>query len=100
MVDKMLFQVHTGVAGLAMSSDMNDFVYVDSTYLSQHSTLGGPFGLCSASVSLPPRELPLVRERRQVERTMCPPLARPLVPPTILPAPNAANFNVGEYLVN
>ena len=42
MVDKMLLQAYTQVTSLTMSSNINDFVYVDSTYLPQCSTMASP----------------------------------------------------------
>ena len=78
----------------------NDFVHVDFAYLPQRSTATSPSALLSASTSLPPHELPLVRECPMVERTMRPPLAYLAVSPTALPTFNIAVFNVGKYLID
>ena len=99
IVDKVLFQAHTLRVGLAMSLDMNDFVHVDLLYLPQSTSGSGPT-LCSAIELLPTCVVSSVQEHPMPKRTMRPPLACPIVPPSTKQGTGAKEFNVGKYLVD
>ena len=99
VVDKVLFQAHILRSVLAASLDMNDFVHVELVYLPQSASGSGPT-LCSASELLPTLDAPHAWDRPTPTRTMRPPSAHLVVPPSTKQGTGAEDFNVGEFLVD
>ena len=78
---------------------MNDFVHVESIYLAQSASGSRPT-LCSASKLLPILDALHAWDNPTPARTMCPPSAHSVVPPSTEQSTGAKEFNVGQFLVN
>ena len=99
IVDKVLLQAHILRSVLVASLDMNNFVHVESVYLSRSASGSGP-ALRSASELLPTFDAPHAWDRPMPARTMRPPSAHLAVPPSTERGTGAKDFNVGEFIVD
>ena len=99
VVDKVLLQAHIQRSVLAATLDMNDFLHVESVYLPRSASGSGP-ALWSVSELLPTADAPHAWDSPTPARTMHPPLAHPVVPPSTERDTGAEEFNVGQFLVD
>ena len=81
VVDKVLLQAHILRSVLAASLDINNFMHVESVYLPQSASESGP-ALCSASELLSTLDAPHAWDLPMPARTMRPPSAHLVVPPS------------------
>ena len=99
VVDKVLLQAHILRSVLAATLDMNDFLHVESVYLPRSASGSGP-ALRSASDLLPVVDAPHAWCSPTPARTVRPPSAHPIVPPSTERHTAAEDFNVGQFLVD
>ena len=99
VVDKVLLQVHILRSVLVMTLDMNDFLHVESVYLSRSASGSGP-ALRSASDLLPALDAPDAVRSPMPARTVSPPSAHPAVPSLTKRRTAVEEFNVGQFLVD
>ena len=94
VVDKVLLQAHVLRSVLAATLDMNDFLHVESVYLLRSASGSGPT-LCSASDLLSAVDASHAWRNLTRARTVRPPSAHPVVPPSTERRTAAEDFNVG-----
>ena len=99
IVDKVLLQAHIQRSVLATTLDLNDFMYVKSVYLPR-STNGSAPALWSTFDLLPALDASHAWDSPTPARTMRPPPAHPIVPPSTEQGTGAGEFNVGQFLVD
>ena len=99
IMDKVLLQTHILRSVLAATLDMNDFLHVESVYLSRSASGSGP-ALRSASDSLPTADAPHAWNRPTPAMNARSPSAHPAVHPSTERRTGAKEFNVGEFLVD
>ena len=99
IVDKVLLQAHILRSVLAATLDMNDFLHVESVYLSRSASGSGPALRSASDLLLALNALHAVRSTTPA-RTVHPPSAHPAVPSSTKRRTAAEDFNVGQFLVD